>query len=323
MSKAAETIGGRQRPVLADRLRQAREGGVRRFLAAALAQDPPRLEALLAAGVPHFDAKPYLERLTSAGEITSGGWLPEARDHYVALLEGAVIAPPPRKLARRPSGDQPREKAQAQGIASLADGELIALLLRTGGDEGVLELAERLLADYDGLLGLAACDVQQLARERGLGPAKACELAAAFELGKRLARARRRSRSPLRDPEAVADLVTAELAPLRHEELWCLALDARSCLIGEPRVVSRGDIDGTDAGPRAFFRTALLAHASSAIAVHNHPTGSAEPSPANLAVTRRLVAAGRSVDLPLNDHLIVGDGGRWHSLRRSHPDLFT
>lgn len=312
------------RPVLVDRLRHAREAGVRRFLAAALDQDPPTLDGLLAAGVPHFDAKPYLERLLAAAEISHDGWRPEFHAAYRDLLAGPQpAATATRKLARRAEGEQPREKAQTQGIASLADAELIALLLRTGGSEGVIELAERLLSDYDGLLGLAACDVQELARERGLGAAKACELAAAFEIGRRLARARRRSRSPLRDPESVAALVAAELAPLRHEELWCLPLDARSCLIGEPRIVSRGDIDGTDAGPRAFYRCALLAHASSAIAVHNHPTGSAEPSPADLAVTRRLVAAGRSVDVALQDHLIIGDGGRHHSLRRSNPELFA
>jgi len=230
---------------------------------------------------------------------------------------------PRARLQRLADSERPREKALRSGVSALGDAELLALLLRTGGQGGVLELAETLLDHHDGLLGLADHTVGELATHKGMGPAKAAELAAAFELGRRLARARRRERPPMRNPEEVIDFLRPELAPLGHEEFWCLPLDARSRLLGEIRVVSRGDVDGTDAGPRAFFRAALRSAAVSAIAVHNHPSGECTPSRSDLRVTRRLVEAGRHVDLPLADHLIVGDAGRYCSIRREHPELFA
>jgi DNA repair protein RadC len=156
-----------------------------------------------------------------------------------------------------------------------------------------------------------------------MGPAKAAEIAAAFEIGRRLAQSKRRTRPSLRTPEDVAELLSADLVGLRHEELWCLPLDVHSRLIGEPRVISKGDIDGTDAGPRAFFRQALAAGAASCIAVHNHPTGDATPSAADRAATSKLVAAGRAIGVALVDHFIIGDGGRVTSLRRVEPRLFS
>ena len=98
--------------------------------------------------------------------------------------------------------------------------------------------------------------------------------------------------------------------------------DARSCLIGEPRVVSKGDVDGTDAGPRAFFRLALAAGASRCVAVHNHPTGDPAPSVADRVVTMRLHQAGRILDVTLVDLIVLGDGGRIASIRRDYPKCF-
>ena len=106
-----------------------------------------------------------------------------------------------------------------------------------------------------------------------------------------------------------------------RDRLWCLPLDRQSRLIGAPRVVSKGDVDGTDAGPRAFFRAALTAGAVSAIAVHNHPSGDPSPSAADREVTRRLVQAGRTVDVALVDHLVLGLGA-YVSLRRDAGELF-
>jgi DNA repair protein RadC len=306
----------------------------RRFLSAALSCPAPSPAELVAAGVPHYEAALYCRRLESAGELRGDGWTDAARRGYQALLaslaaEAETVAPagaprPSRRLAQLREEDRPREKALRSGIKALSDGELLALLLRTGaGDEGVMELADRLLAEHDGLVGLARCGLDALAGTRGLGPAKTAEIAAAFELAVRIAQAgRRRDRPRLRAPEEVAAYLAAELVMLRHEEFWCLPLDARGCLIGEPRVASKGDVDGTEAGPRAFFRLALAAGAVSCIAVHNHPTGDPSPSGPDRAVTVRLVQAGRTLDLPLHDHLIMGDGGRFVSLRRVCPECF-
>jgi len=299
---------------------------MRRFLGAALSIDAPTLEALSAAGVPHYDIMEYLRRLVQHGEVQDGNWVAEARSGYQALLDGttsplAGIAT--KRMDLLAEHDRPREKALRTGIDSLADAELLAVLLRTGvGDEGVLEFAQRLLDDHDGLVGLAAKDVVELCRPKGLGPAKAAELAAAFEIGRRLRQAGRRQRPHLRTPEEVMEAIASDLLALPHEELWCLPLDRQSRLIGEPRQVSRGDVDGTDAGPRSFFRLALAAGACSCIAVHNHPSGDATPSAADRAVTTRLVAAGRTLDIALVDHLIIGDSERFTSLRRNDPSLF-
>lgn len=295
----------------------------RRFLLAALESDQPGATSIANAGVPHYEALRFCRRLEAAGEITAAGWVAEARAGYQALL-AASEAPSARRLERMSREDRPREKAIKSGINSLSDAELLALLLRTGhGDEGVLEMADRLLLDHDGLVGLARCDLDGLCLARGIGPAKASEIAAAFELGSRLAQAeRRRDRPRLTNPEEIAAFVARELVRLDHEQFWCLAVDARACLIGEPRLISKGDVDGTDAAPREFFRHALLANASSCIAVHNHPTGDPQPSPADRAVTVRLVLVGRNLGLPCHDHLIIGDGGRFVSLRRDHPECW-
>lgn len=294
--------------------------GIRRFLAAALACERPSAAAIAEAGIPHYEALRLCRRLEIAGEVTALGWEPAARTAYQMLViddDGR----PRRRLERLSPDDRPREKAMKSGIAALGDAELLALLLRTGhGDEGVLELADRLLQDHDGLIGLARCDLDALCRARGLGPAKATEIAAAFELGGRLAQAqRRRERPRLAQPEDVAAFFAGELAHLGHECFWCLAQDSRQHLLGEPRLISKGDVDGTDATPREFFRHALLANASSCIAVHNHPSGDPAPSAADQMVTSRLVTVGRHLGLALADHVILGDGGRFISLRRDFP----
>ena len=112
---------------------------------------------------------------------------------------------------------------------------------------------------------------------------------------------------------------------LAYEEVeyfMCLPLDARSRLIGKPLKISKGDIAGTEAGPRAFFRAAVRVGAYSCIAVHNHPTGNPEPSPEDIAVTHRLLAAGKMIDLILVDHIIVGTMG-YVSIRRDAPNVWS
>lgn len=301
-----------------------RPGPAARFLRAALELDPPAVSTLVHAGIPHWDATALLRRLADSGEIGPGGWDAAVRDAYRARL--AAAEPPAGALARLPEAERPREKALERGIDALGDAELLALLLRTGSaGEGVLESAQRLLAEHGGLSGLARLGAAELAALPGLGPAKAGEIAAAFALGARAA-AGGSQRPRLRTPEEVNAFVTAVLTPavlrLGHEELWCLPLDPQLRLIGQPRVVTRGDVDGTDAGPRAFLRIALQAGATQAIAVHNHPSGDPTPSAADRAVTRRLVEAGRAVDVPIRDHLIIGGGGRYTSLALAEPALF-
>jgi len=212
------------------------------------------------------------------------------------------------------------EKVRRLGSEHLADDELLAVLLGPASNPRLaLDQARQLLSR--GLLELASSGASSMANAgHAVGPT--ARILAAFELAKRVTRAQRRHRPRCAMPEEVIQLLAADLVTLDHERLFVLPLDPHSRLIGEPRIISIGDVDSTDAGPRAFMRTALAAGATSCIAVHNHPSGDASPSASDSAVTVRLVSAGRTLDLPLVDHLIVGDGGRFTSLRRTQPSLF-
>lgn len=202
-------------------------------------------------------------------------------------------------------------------LERLSDRDLIQRLL--GSDAAAC--AEMHADDGLGALAvLTTSDPLALQHTLGLPAEAALRLAAAVELHRRLLRPRQ-PRTALELPETVVQ-VMRPLLVRDHECLWCLCLDPRLQLIGAPVQVSQGDIDGCDAGPRAFFRNALRRGASSAIAVHNHPSGDPTPSPADAAVTRRLAAAGRAVDVQLADHVVVCADGRFASLRRDQPDLF-
>ena len=161
----------------------------------------------------------------------------------------------------------------------------------------------------------------ELAHVLGLSPGPARRLAAALELHRRLVAWSVPIRPILKKPED-AMAVLAPLCAFPEEHFWCLPLNPSCRLIGSPVEISKGDVDGTDAGPRAFFRAAVVRGATSVIGVHNHPSGELTPSAADLAVTRRLVEAGRAIDVPLVDHLIITADRRWCSLRREHPGCF-
>jgi DNA repair protein RadC len=214
-----------------------------------------------------------------------------------------------------------RERISRLGPAAIPVQDLLSALLGRQGASGSGSQAQRLLAMADGLVGLSGLDLTAL-RNLDLSNGDAIRIAVAFELSRRLSQARRRDRRRLKTPEDVVAALGTSMVGLAHEELWCLPLDPQSRLIGEPRVVSKGDIDGCDAGPRAFFRLALMAGATSAIAVHNHPSSEVTPSNADYDVTRRLALAGASVDLALVDHVVLGAGGSFTSIRRTRPELF-
>jgi len=172
------------------------------------------------------------------------------------------------------------------------------------------------------VMDLAHRDEYALVSMLGLRLPAARRLAAALELHERLVQWSAPVR-PIIDDPAVAVAVLASACTLPEEHFWCLPLDARCQLIGSPVEVSMGDVDGTDAGPRLFFRAALRCGAVQAIASHNHPTGNPSPSADDQAVTRRLVAAGRALDIKLVDHVIIGpDRSRWCSMRRETPACF-
>ncbi len=217
-----------------------------------------------------------------------------------------------RELA---SDERPRERLLKNGSRALSDVELVAILLRTGRrGESVLDMARRLLAERGGLGGLAGATPEALFGA-GLGPAKRAALLAALEIGRRLARARLPEREPLSRPAAVASYLTLRYAVEDQEVMGALFLDTRNRLISE-REIFRGTLNRAAVEPRTVLKQGLLSNAAGLILFHTHPSGDPAPSAEDLAFTRRMAEAGEVIGLRLVDHLILGDGSRWVSLRQ-------
>jgi DNA repair protein RadC len=205
-----------------------------------------------------------------------------------------------------PESERPRERLWSLGPAALTTTELLAILLGTGGvAAGVLELAGRVLEIGEGSLRrLAQRPGAELLRAQGMGPTKAARVLAAFELGARIAREERPSLSRIREPDDVVRLFQARLRDLQVEEFHLLALDSQSQVLREV-LVTRGLLNSSLVHPREVFRAAIAEAAAGIIVVHNHPSGDPTPSAEDRAVTQQLVAAGRLLDLPLYDHVII------------------
>lgn len=220
------------------------------------------------------------------------------------------MQPPP---AATPSSDLPRERLWRLGATALTTAELLALLLGTGtGGAPVLTLAARLLEAGEGSLRrLAARAPSELQRVGGVGPGKAARLLAAFELAARLAAEERPALERIRDPEDVVRRFGPRLRDLPVEEFHLLALDSQAQVVREV-LVTRGLLNSSLVHPREVFRPAIAEAAAGIIVVHNHPSGDPTPSPEDRAVTRQLAEAGRLLDLPLYDHVIIA-GDRWVS----------
>jgi len=212
----------------------------------------------------------------------------------------------PAPLTDLPNTDRPRERLWTLGPAALTTAELLAILIGTGrGGQNVLELAGGLLAvSHGSLRKLAQRPSAELLRAHGIGPAKAGRLLAAFELGGRLAREGRPQLPRIREPDDVVRLFAGRLRDLQVEEFHLLALDSQSQVLREV-LVTRGLLNSSLVHPREVFRAAIVEAAAGIIVVHNHPSGDPTPSAEDRAVTRQLVEAGRLLDLPLYDHVII------------------
>lgn len=204
-----------------------------------------------------------------------------------------------------PDGDRPREKMSRLGAGALGDDELLAIFLRTGvTGESAVAVGRRLLNKFGGLPGLARADIPLLSQERGLGIAKACQLAAAFELGKRLAR-RNLDRIELASPEQIAEFMGPQMQSLRTESIRVIVLDSRlRCLTIEE--VSVGTNNQTLAMTRDILRPVIVHQSHRFAVVHNHPSGDPRPSQADIRFTKELLEASHLMNLQLNDHVIIG-----------------
>lgn len=203
---------------------------------------------------------------------------------------------------------RPRERLAEYGEAALSDAELLAIILRTGTAEATaLELAHQLLSKFGGLQGLYRCALAELAKVKGVGLAKACQLKAALELGRRTFEANRTERLIVQSPADAARLVMSEMRYLDREHLKAILLNARNFVL-DVVTVSVGTLTASLAHPRECFKEAVRQSAAAVIFVHNHPSGDPTPSPEDIALTRQLVEAGRILGIEVLDHLIIGDG---------------
>lgn len=216
-----------------------------------------------------------------------------------------------------PPDARPREKLLARGPAALSDSELLALLLRTGiKGKGVLQLADELLhlkdnasgqAGFDGLAGLLQASSDDLKRVKGLGPAKRAEIVAVLELARRAMAQTVRERSIFENPLAAQQYVQLQLAGKPYEVFAVLFLDAHNCLIAFEELF-RGTVSQATVYPREVLLRALHHSAAGVVLAHNHPSGRAEPSAADEALTQTLLAALKLVDVRVLDHIIVAPG---------------
>jgi DNA repair protein RadC len=205
--------------------------------------------------------------------------------------------------------DRPRERLFRLGPSALTTGELLAILLATGLPErSATDLAHGLLSERGPALAhLARRPAAELARQRGIGAAKAARIAAALELGRRLQEEQRGERPRIRAADDVHRWFGPHLADLAAEEFHVLALDTQSCVLRDI-LITRGILNGSLVHPREVFRAAIAEAAAGIIVVHNHPSGDPTPSADDRAITRMLVEAGKVLDLPVYDHVIVGAG---------------
>lgn len=207
-----------------------------------------------------------------------------------------------------PAGERPREKLLAQGAEYLSDAELLALFLGSGtAGKSAVDVARDLLVEYEGLRGLLTADAQRVQQSRGLGPARYALLQAALELSRRHWAATLERGPALQNPADTRKYLAAHLRDQPYEVFACLFLDNRHRVIRYEELF-RGTINGASVHPREVARRSLELNAAAVIAAHNHPSGIAEPSVTDRALTETLKNALALLDVRLLDHIIVGDG---------------
>ncbi|HEY9097156.1 MAG TPA: DNA repair protein RadC [Hydrogenophaga sp.] len=208
-------------------------------------------------------------------------------------------------LKHLPADARPREKLLARGPSALGDAELLAILLRTGmAGKGVLQMAQELLDTFDGIGGLLHTSADGLKAIKGLGPAKRAEVVAVLELARRALAQVLQEKALFDSPRALREYLQLHLGAKQHEVFAVLFLDSQNRLIALEELF-RGTLSQTSVYPREVVLRALHHHAAAVVLAHNHPSGTAQPSRADEALTQSLKAALALVDVRVLDHFIV------------------
>lgn len=205
-----------------------------------------------------------------------------------------------------PENERPRERLVVYGEAALSNAELLAILLRVGvAGQNVLTLSTSLLRDFGGLIGLANAGIGELIAVRGVSTAKAAQLKAALELGRRLLLASPDFRPQITSPSDAANLLMLEMGALPQENLRTILLDTKNRVLSSPTVYV-GNVNSSIIRVAEVFRDAVRSNATAIIVAHNHPSGDPTPSPEDVQVTRSIVQAGQLLGIDVLDHLVIG-----------------
>lgn len=222
-----------------------------------------------------------------------------------------------------PVSERPRERFRNRGAFAVSSAELLAIALDTGckGRSGIT-VAEDLLMQFHNLSAIEAASVEELSAISGIGITKAIRIKAAIELGNRFALERHiSSASTVLNSEQAFKVASYYLKGKMQEHLLLFCLNVRGVVMGEPEVISIGILDASCVHPREVFRRAIQKSAAGVLLAHNHPSGSAEPSDADIESTRSLCRAGDLIGISLLDHVVISDMGHV-SIRKRHPELF-
>ena len=212
-----------------------------------------------------------------------------------------------------PEGERPRERLEHYGAGALSSAELLAIILRVGTkDENVIRLAQRLLTTYGGLAGLAQAPFSELVEIKGLGQAKATQLKAAFDLGRRLLVAAPHERPTVKSPADAANLLMLEMGGLEQEHLKAVILNTKNQVL-KVQTVYVGSLNTAVVRVGQLFREAIRVNAAAIIVAHNH-RAAIRPSAEDVHVTRQMVEAGKLLNIDVLDHLVICQA-RWVSLK--------
>ncbi len=218
------------------------------------------------------------------------------------------------RIRELPDTERPRERLRDQGAAALSDAELLAILLRVGVEGlNAVQLAQKLLLEHHGWAGLQRASFEEIAAHHGMGEAKAAQLKAALEIGRRLLLTSQESRPQIRSPTDAAQLMLVEMSHLDQEHLRVLCLDTKN-RVQKVHTVYVGSLNSSIVRVGEVFKEALRINSAALIVVHNHPSGDPTPSPEDVLVTRQIVEAGKLLDVEVLDHLVIGQG-RFVSMR--------
>ncbi|NWF64443.1 MAG: DNA repair protein RadC [Chloroflexi bacterium] len=223
-------------------------------------------------------------------------------------------AKPTYRITDLHEADRPRERLASLGPQALTNAELIAILLRVGVQgENAVQVGQRLLTRFGGLRGLHRAPFKELMAQHGMGEAKASQIKAAIELGRRLTLEAPEEKPAINSPADAAALIEYDMSALEQEHLRVLLLDRRNRVL-EIVEVYKGSVNSSQVRVGELFKDAIRANASAVIVAHNHPSGDPSPSPDDVAVTRAIAQAGNLLDIDVLDHLVIG-ARKWVSLK--------